>query len=161
MAFIENHPPGRALDLGCGTGTNVITLAQNGWQAYGIDFVPKAIRRAKAKAQQAGVEAAFKVGDVSAPGNFDGPFDLVLDIGCYHVLTDRQRGAYRKNLEKLLAPGGTYMLYTFTSLDGQQNSSVVSDGDIEAITRIVPLLRRVDGDDRGVRPSAWFWFVNQ
>ena len=38
--FIENHEPGRAIDIGCGTGTNVITLAQAGWQVTGVDFAP-------------------------------------------------------------------------------------------------------------------------
>ena len=44
--FIAAAPPGKALDLGCGTGTNAITLAQHGWQATGVDFAPKAIRTA-------------------------------------------------------------------------------------------------------------------
>jgi len=39
--FISKHPAGRAIDLGCGTATNVITLAQNGWQVTGIDFAPR------------------------------------------------------------------------------------------------------------------------
>ncbi|HZD55845.1 MAG TPA: class I SAM-dependent methyltransferase, partial [Anaerolineales bacterium] len=43
LAFIESHPAGQALDLGCGTGTNVITLARNGWQVTGVDFAPRAI----------------------------------------------------------------------------------------------------------------------
>ena len=44
---------GRALDLGCGTGTNSIYLAQHGWETTGVDFVPRAIGIAKRKAEAA------------------------------------------------------------------------------------------------------------
>src|SRR5579885_2975421 len=47
-------PPGRALDLGCGTGTNALYLARHGWQVTGIDFAAPAIEQARRKAQAAG-----------------------------------------------------------------------------------------------------------
>jgi methylase of polypeptide subunit release factors len=47
MSFIASHVPGKALDIGCGTGTNVIALAKSGWQVTGVDFAPRAIRIAK------------------------------------------------------------------------------------------------------------------
>src|SRR3990172_7902002 len=55
--YIENHPPGNAIDIGCGTGTNVITLAQAGWQVTGVDFAPHAIKIAKRKVSRAGIQA--------------------------------------------------------------------------------------------------------
>jgi Methyltransferase domain len=53
VAVIEGDaafPPSRALDLGCGPGTNVIYLAQHGWEAIGVDFSPLAIQQARKKA---------------------------------------------------------------------------------------------------------------
>jgi len=43
--------PGTALDLGCGTGDNSIYLAEHGWQVTGVDFVAKAVHKARAKAE--------------------------------------------------------------------------------------------------------------
>ena len=34
---------GKALDLGCGSGTNVVWLAQQGWEVVGLDLAPTAI----------------------------------------------------------------------------------------------------------------------
>ncbi|MGH2524937.1 MAG: class I SAM-dependent methyltransferase, partial [Anaerolineales bacterium] len=60
---IADRPAGRALDLGCGTGTNVRYLAEHGWQASGVDFVPGAIARAQRKLR--GLPATLLVGDVT------------------------------------------------------------------------------------------------
>ena len=53
-AYLESNPPGKALDLGCGTGTNVITMAEYGWDVTGVDYIPRAIRIAERKARRAG-----------------------------------------------------------------------------------------------------------
>ena len=88
--------PGRALDLGCGTGTNAVYLATRGWQVTAIDNVERALRRARDRAAARGVAVNWLNGDVSrladvslAPG-----FALVFDRGCYHGLGGRQRDAY-------------------------------------------------------------------
>jgi len=57
LEFIRTHNPGRAIDLGCGTGTNVITLVNAGWDVTGVDFAPRAIKIARRKLSLACVEA--------------------------------------------------------------------------------------------------------
>ena len=54
---------GSVLDVGCGTGENLLYLAARGHEAWGLDFVPVAIERAKAKAAQRGIDAHFIVGN--------------------------------------------------------------------------------------------------
>ena len=58
-------PPGRALDLGCGSGTNCIYLACHGWEAVGVDFSAVAIRRARRKARRDRVDCKFYRADVT------------------------------------------------------------------------------------------------
>jgi 2-polyprenyl-3-methyl-5-hydroxy-6-metoxy-1,4-benzoquinol methylase len=52
-------PHGRALDLGCGSGNWAVKLAARGWEVTGVDFVPKALRRARSGASREDIEAAF------------------------------------------------------------------------------------------------------
>lgn len=158
LAFIDSHPPGRALDLGCGTGTNAITLAQRGWQATGVDFVGRAIRAARRKARQAGVQVEFRAGDVSRLRGICGPFDLVLDIGCLHSLTPQQKAAYIENLPRLLAPQGTFLLYAFVAPSEDHQGSGLTPNDLRLLASRLRLVQRVDGVDRGERPSAWFTY---
>ena len=83
VAEIEGEQPltpGRALDLGCGTGTNALYLSKHGWQVVGVDFSPLAIAAARQKL--AGTKrVTFVQGDVTRLSQLgvDGPFDLVLD----------------------------------------------------------------------------------
>ncbi len=105
--------PGRALDLGCGTGTSSIYLAQHGWQATGIDFSPKAIELARDKAQHAGVNPEFHVGDVSRLDFLREPFDFIFDIGCLHGLDRESRTRYAEQLRRLTHPGSKFLLFGF------------------------------------------------
>jgi len=58
--------PGRALDLGCGTGTNSLYLARHGWNVVGVDLAVRAIRQARRKAEEeAGLTVEFHTADVT------------------------------------------------------------------------------------------------
>src|SRR5207237_6980241 len=90
--FVASHPPGRAIDLGCGTGTNAVYLARHGWSAVGVDFAGRAIAKARRRARDAGVSCTFFVGDVAAL-EVPGAVDLALAIGCLHSVAAAGRGA--------------------------------------------------------------------
>jgi cyclopropane fatty-acyl-phospholipid synthase-like methyltransferase len=156
MEHIESHAPGRALDLGCGTGTNALTLARHGWQATGVDFIPKAIGQARRKARQTGLQVDFRLDDVTRLRGISGPFDLVLDMGCFHSLTPAGRGDYLQNLERLLAPGGTFLLYAFLRDAAKPGSPGLTEAEIAALANRLQLVKRVNSTERGRTPSAWF-----
>jgi len=157
MDFISRHPPRRALDLGCGTGTNVIALANHGWQATGVDFAHRAIQKARGKARQANVNVDFRVDDVTRLKDLSGPFDLILDMGCYHSLQPEGRQAYLDNLDRLLAPDGTFLLYVFFRHPDASGPGL-EESDLEAISAYLNLVNRQDGSERGLRRSAWLTF---
>jgi SAM-dependent methyltransferase len=155
IAFIGSHPVGRALDLGCGTGTNALTLARGGWQVTGVDFAPAAIAQAVRKLKGAGLKAEFRVGDVTGLQDLHGPFDLILDIGCFHSLSPVGRSAYRRNLQRLLAPGGVFLMYAFLRPEGRKAGPGIELADLDALAAFLQLVQRQDGKDRGNRPSSW------
>jgi SAM-dependent methyltransferase len=161
LDFIARNPstgPGqvrRALDLGCGSGTNALTLARAGWQVTGVDFVPRAIRIARRKARNANLRAEFLVADVTRLPRFAAPFDLALDIGCFHSLGER-KADYLSQLEGLLAPGGTWLVYAFFNPDPHHAGPGLAEADLDLVPASLSLLWRQDGTERGVRPSAWF-----
>ena len=104
---------GRALDLGCGTGTNAVFLAQQGWQVTGVDFSPKALELARDKAQRVGAAVNFHLGDVSRLDFLREPFDLILDIGCLHGLDRASRARYAAQLRRLTHPASKFLLFGF------------------------------------------------
>lgn len=155
LAFIESHLPGRALDLGCGTGTNAITLAKCGWQTVGVDFVGRAVRVARRKARLEGVQVDFRQGDVARLEGITGHFDLILDIGCFHSLTPAAKRSYIENLPGLLSPNGVFMLYGFL---GDESGHGITPTDVEQLEQCLRLVARQEGVDRRQRASVWFTF---
>lgn len=106
-------PYGPALDLGCGSGFWAIELARRGWQVTGVDFVPKAVRRARTRAQDAGVDVRLLEGDVTHLGDaaVGSDYRLLLDFGCFHdELTDEQRVAEGREATAAAAPDAALLL---------------------------------------------------
>ncbi|OGO61723.1 MAG: hypothetical protein A2032_03210 [Chloroflexi bacterium RBG_19FT_COMBO_49_13] len=155
LDFIQNHPPGRALDLGCGTGTNAITLARHGWQVTGVDFVSTAIHAARCKAHQAGLQVEFFTGDVTRLDYINFPYDLILDIGCLHTLSPGQQVDYLLDVQRLLSPKGTYLLYAFINPSPGSKMPGLTLTDLQNIESVIQPILRKDGIDHNQRQSAW------
>ncbi len=158
LEFIQQHEPGRAIDIGCGTGTNVITLARASWNVTGIDFAPRAIRIARRKARQAGVEVELLVKDATLLHGIPGPFDLALDLGCFHGIPPAGQKKYLAQLNRVLAHNGYWLLYAFLKSQDEEVTGL-TETDIDQIARQLTLLSRREGMDNGrARASAWFLF---
>ena len=157
IEFLEGARPGRALDLGCGTGTNAIALARRGWQVTGVDFAARAIRRARRSASQAGVEIDFRVGDVTDLGDLVEPYDYVLDIGCLHALDGAGQESYAAGLARLVRLGGRYMLYA--RLPGSGEIRGLGPEEVGALFAPAFELSRTEiGEERGGR-AGWYWLT--
>jgi ubiquinone/menaquinone biosynthesis C-methylase UbiE len=108
--------PGRALDIGCGTGDSSIYLAQHGWRVIGVDYVSKPLAKARAKAEANRVSVDFVEADVtrlSATGIGAG-FDLVVDNGCLHGMSGEDRDAYVREVTAAAAPEARLLIVAFT-----------------------------------------------
>jgi ubiquinone/menaquinone biosynthesis C-methylase UbiE len=102
-------PYGPVLDLGCGSGIWAVKLAQRGWDVTGVDFVPKALRRARERARDAGVEVRLVQGDVTklAEVGVGSGFPFLFDFGLFH---DEQREAMGREVTAVATPGATLLM---------------------------------------------------
>ena len=158
LEFIQTHNPGHAIDLGCGTGTNVITLVRAGWEVTGVDFAPRAIKIARQKLNQAGIQANLFLRDATKLQGINGPFDFALDLGCFHGIPQDGKPKYLERLDQILAPGGFWLMYGFLKADPLHAGSGLLEADIDLISSRLTLVSRRDGVDNGDRPSAWFLY---
>jgi|SRR5687767_1668519 len=159
LDFIQHHKPARAIDIGCGTGTNVITLAKAGWQVTGVDFAPRAIRLAKQKLRSGRTQADLRVSDATNLRGVNGPYELALDIGCFHSIEKDGKAKYLKQLDRILAPSGFWLMYGFLKPDPNHDGTGLAPADLDLISAHLTLISRRDGfDDKRDRQSAWFLY---
>jgi SAM-dependent methyltransferase len=127
--------PGRALDAGCGHGSETLWLAARGWQVTAVDFSAAALRYGRSAAESAGAQIAARVAWVEADLGSWTPqtahFDLVASL--YVNMAD----SVAKMVQRMAAavtPGGTLLLVGHQPIDpatgeatpaaGQQQVSV-------------------------------------
>jgi SAM-dependent methyltransferase len=151
---------GSVLEIGAGTGTNAIWLAEQGFSVLGLDVSPLAVEHAQAKLGSRELRCRFAVCDILAAAPPDGPFQFVFDRGCFHIFDEQsERKRFAERVAAALAPGGLW-LSLIGSTEGpprefgpprRSASEVVAA--IEPVLEIVGL-RAADFHDGAVK--AWF-----
>jgi SAM-dependent methyltransferase len=140
-------PPARILDLGCGTGSLAVLLAQAGHEVTGIDTSARMLTHARAKAAAAGVEVELAHGDAADPPLRPSSVDVVL---CRHVLWSLvDQDAVLVNWTRLLRPGGRLVL-----VEGSWGTGV---GLPAAECSELVLRHRDEADVRQLAPDTALW----
>ena len=157
--------PGRALEIGAGTGTNAIWMAKRGFDALGVDVSPLAVEKAQAKMGQRKLCCRFAAWDILAAPPPDGPFQFVFDRGCFHVFDEAgEREKFAAHVAAVLAPSGLWL-----SLIGSTEGSVRDVGPPRRSARevalaIEPALEIVElrsADFSGIPGKAWLCLSRQ
>ena len=101
--LVRDLAPGRALDLAAGDGRNTLFLARRGWQVTAVDFSVQAIRIARHRAEEAGLQATWIVTDARGYHPWL-QFDLV--VVTYLHLAEAENRAMLAKAASWVAPGG-------------------------------------------------------
>ena len=128
IAQVEGLTPGRALEVGCGTGGNAVWLAKHGWEVTALDYSAVAVEKGRRTAAEQGADVNFVVADASTYQP-EGSYDLITSF--YIQLFPPQRAAMLATMSKALAPGGTLL---FVSHDRSGPPSGWSSGDLLSLT---------------------------
>lgn len=108
---------GLALDIGCGPGTNVLYLAQQGLTAIGFDIALHPLltgrSRIDRRASEVAARALFVQADVTRLPITGAGAAYILDVGCFHGVRPTERDSYVAGIVANLRPGGYYQLYAF------------------------------------------------
>src|SRR5262245_57563850 len=102
LIAVADQVKGPLLDAGCGTGDSAVFFAARGLRVTGIDFIPEAIRRAKAKAAERALVVDFRVQDALTLDQIKERFASVIDSGLFHVFSDDDRRRYLRGLAHVL-----------------------------------------------------------
>ena len=164
LALTESMQPGRMLDLGCGLGRACIYLAKHGWQCDGVDFVEQATTLARQRAIDAGVadQVVFHTASVAEIDFLQPSYDLVLDVGCLHAQSAEVRQAYARQVQRLLKPGGLFLLFAHVREDAAGTEGRwITQAQIDQLFLPSFVVERLEHGTTTVGentwPSAWYW----
>ena len=106
----------RVLEIGCGTGTDLLQFARGGAQVTGLDLTPRSIEIARSRFAVYGCAGEFAIGDAENLAFPDESFDLVYSFGVLHHAPDTERAI--NEAHRVLRRGGRaiVMLYHRASL---------------------------------------------
>jgi SAM-dependent methyltransferase len=126
----ESIKPGRAAELGCGTGTNSIYLASRRFDVTGFDFSPAALEVARRKAAEANASVRFVQADLCRFTLDVPPFDFLFDRGCYHAARRIDQPGFMATLKRLTRPGTRFLLLAGNANEQGDGPPRMSDHEI-------------------------------
>ena len=127
VAEASDLAPGKALDVGCGEGADVVWLAQRGWDVTGLDVSATAIARATNHVASAGVSANLVLAGLLDFAGTAGQFDLV---NVQYPALLHEDGRSLAAVLGLVAPGGTLLFvhHSELSLNHEHKHGEVAGG---------------------------------
>lgn len=108
----QDIAPCRVLELGCGSGTNAVWLAEQGFTVTAVDCSDIALAQAREKAARAGVDIEWVCTDVTRLPPPDEPFPFVFDRGCFHCIRRDLPTRLQDTLRSCTATGTRYLVLT-------------------------------------------------
>jgi SAM-dependent methyltransferase len=160
----------RTLEIGCGTGTNAIWLAEHGFDVLGVDISETAIEKAIKNSDIAGVNCRFAVLDFLNETVPESKFDFVFDRGCFHtfdVSEDRQR--FAETVHRYIADNGVWLSLvgrsegfriSFSSGPPRRSKSDILEA-IEPYFEIISLDTNYFEDRHNRHPKNWVCFMRR
>jgi SAM-dependent methyltransferase len=122
----EQLPPGRALDLACGSGRNALYLASLGWKVVAVDSSTAGVGILRERAAAAGLKIEAVVADLEAPG-------FTIEPGSYDLICDffyLQRNLFPR-IREGVRPGGVFVAQIHLRESGSQRF-VLESGELRA-----------------------------
>jgi SAM-dependent methyltransferase len=157
--------PGLTLEIGAGTGTNAIWMAERGFNVLGVDVSTLAVEKARAKMEGRPLPCRFEALDFLAGTPPGGPFQFVFDRSCFHVFDEpdeRQRFAAR--VAATLAPGGLWLSLIGSTEGPAHEVGPPRRSAVEVILAIEPVLEVVElrsAEFHDHNAKAWFCLSRQ
>ena len=103
----------KAIDLGSGSASNCIFLAEYGFDVTGVYYSTAAIQKGRNIAREAGVFVNFIVDDLTNLRHVKGTFDFLIDYGTFDDLNPTDRILYIKNILPLTHEGTEFLFFCF------------------------------------------------
>jgi SAM-dependent methyltransferase len=159
-------PQGLALDIGCGTATNVTYLAALGLTVIGVDISLRALQRGQQRIARLPhplqAQAHLFLADVSRLPLANAEAVYALDIGCYHTLPSAARRGYANEVARNLRCGGYYQLYAFDRVpEDADNPNARGVGPSEIYERFTPFFEIVRMERANPNPHPCHWYLLQ
>ena len=157
--------PCPTLEIGAGTGTNAIWMAERGFDVLGIDLAPLAVERAYAKMEGRALRCRLATCDFLAASPPEGPFQFVFDRGCFHMFDEpHERQRFAAQVAAALAPGGLWLSLIGSTEGPARDVGPPRRSAREVTLAIEPALEIVElrsAEFRGHGARAWFCLSRQ
>jgi ubiquinone/menaquinone biosynthesis C-methylase UbiE len=112
LPFLKSTNAKNVLDLGCGSGNDVLHLVKQGFTVIGMDFSDEAVQQGRKKAEKLGLNAQFVVADMAKRLPFDNAaFDAVMSNVAVHMFSDRITRELFKEIRRIVRLEGLFVFH--------------------------------------------------